>query len=95
MGALFSCVEAWRELGGAGVVGGRDGGSSDKRVSLHQKLCSIRQGGAVFTRKEALPERRFAIRNILSFPLDHIEDVKDAVLLPVLIQNTIQYGVRW
>lgn len=61
MGALFSCVEAWRELGGAGVVGGRDGGSSDKRVSLHQKLCSIRQGGAVFTRKEALTGK--TIRN--------------------------------
>jgi hypothetical protein len=43
---LPSCVEA---MGGADadVFGGREVGSSDKRVSRHQKLCSarVRRGG--------------------------------------------------
>ena len=45
----------------------------------------------VYQEKKTEPERRFAV---LSFPVDCIEDTKDAVLLPVLIQKTIQYGIR-
>ena len=32
------CAEACGEIGGADVVGGCEGGSSDSRVSRHQKL---------------------------------------------------------
>ena len=54
-GASFSCVEAWRAVEGADVVGGREGGSSDKRVSRHQKLYLHSSAGVrPFTREQAL-----------------------------------------
>jgi hypothetical protein len=60
--AIFSCVEAWRAAGGADVVGGRDGGSSDKRVSRHQKLYLHSSAGVrPFTREQALTGK--TIRN--------------------------------
>jgi len=42
MEALLVLAESCKTTEDAGVVGGRESGSSDKRVSLHQKLLSTR-----------------------------------------------------
>src|SRR6266404_2951430 len=41
LGVSDVCAGARDGIGGADVVGGREGGNSDKRVSRHQKLCTF------------------------------------------------------
>ena len=64
---------------------------------LTTKSCVlfVRGSAFVYQEKETKPGRRFAVRMILSLPLDYIEGMKNAVLLPALIQNTIQHDIRW
>ena len=78
------------------IVGGCDSGNKNKHVSHHKSCVRFVRGSAfVYQEKETKPGRRFAVRMILSLPLDYIKGMKNAVLLPALIQNTIQHDIRW
>jgi hypothetical protein len=41
------------------------------------------------------PERRLAVANVLTLPLEHIQDMYDAIVFPVDIENTIENCQRW
>ena len=68
--------------------------SSSIRVSLHQNLEERRDiiKPTVFRidGTGCLPERGLTIPYILTLPLDHIQDMQNPVLDPILIKDTIQ-----
>lgn len=41
------------------------------------------------------PERGLTVTNILTLPLEHVQDMNDAVVSPVDIENTIEHRKRW
>ena len=68
--------------------------SSCIRVSRHQNLDNrtniIKSALSLTGRTNYLPKRGLTIPYVLTFPLDHIQDMQDAVLGPILVKDTIQ-----
>lgn len=48
-----------------------------------------------FTGNACPPERSLTIADILTLPLENIQDMNDAVVSPVGIENTIEHCKRW
>jgi hypothetical protein len=40
------------------------------------------------------PERRFAVADVLALPFEHIQDMNDAIVSPVNVENTIENRKR-
>ena len=81
------------------IVLGSVAKSSCIRVSLHQNLENRMNTikPVVFYTGEAdyPPKRRLTIPYVLTLPLDHIQDMQNAVLGPILVKNAIQDCILW
>ena len=42
-----------------------------------------------------VPERGFAVAEVLALPSDDVEDVQDAVVAPVVIKYAVEHSLRW
>ena len=78
----------------SGIVFGFVARSSCIRVSRHQNLENgmgvIKLAASLAAESGSLPERSLTVSNILTLPFDNIQDMKNAVLGPSLIENAIQ-----
>ena len=41
------------------------------------------------------PEQGLTITDVLTFPLDHIKDMQDTILCPILIKDAVQDCILW
>ena len=68
--------------------GGGNDVSSARRVSRHQNLYdSVKWRD--WQAKTNIPERCLAISDVLALPLDDIEDVQDAVIVPIFVEDAV------
>ena len=59
------------------------------------KVCGISGDGLAGGLSETgVPKWRLAVSEVLTFPGDDVEDVKDAVVSPIVVDDTVEHGLR-
>lgn len=78
----------------SGIVLGFVARSSCIRVSRHQNLEKgmriLKLVASLAGETGSLPERSLTVPNVLTLPFDDIKDMENAVLGPLLVEDTIQ-----